>query len=265
MAMNISRKYCIGITLLVLIVLTVALICLIPRESRQERLDRALIEAIKARDDQKALEALAEGASGEAWTEGATIHHRHSDQKDEKEHLSALALLFQQAAQDGSRAGPHAEVVRALLDHGANVNDKDEDGTSPLWYASVYFDSNDMIDLLLKRGANINLANNKRRTPLMFASAKTDLFLLNHGANIEAVDEDHRTALMWAVWNDEIDAVNVLLAHGANVKAKDAEGKTVLYYVQDAIQDAPDSNSRNLARKIKTLLSKYGAVRPEGP
>src|SRR5580658_8758240 len=64
------RKRRIGIVLLLLFVLIVPPVWSVYREFRQARLDHALIQAIKAGNNQKALEALAEGASGEARDTG---------------------------------------------------------------------------------------------------------------------------------------------------------------------------------------------------
>src|SRR5579863_6583607 len=105
------RKRTIGIALLLLFVLIVPPVWITYREYRQAKLDHALIAAIKAGDDQKALEALAEGANGEALDtcKPPTFrevlfhlfnHFQHpnppaSNPSDEDVHLSALLLLYQ--------------------------------------------------------------------------------------------------------------------------------------------------------------------------
>lgn len=261
------RKRSVVIILLVLLLLLVPPAWITYREWKQARLDHSLIEAIKAEDDQKALEALAEGANGEARDIGApptfreTLLHlldrfRHPGQKksDKEEHVPALLLLYQDAyvktpASESRRApGPNIALVRALLDHGAQSNDQDSQGCSPLWYAS-FFSSRDTVRLLMERGANPNAVDYMfRDTPIIGASAGVTEELLEHGADINAVDANQDTALTCAAFNGETDVVRILLEHGANIDAADQDKRT-------ALLDGVYKGSPDLVR----LLLEHGA------
>lgn len=70
-----------------------------------------------------------------------------------------------QAAADGNR-----ELVEYLLDNGADI-DLSGDGMTPLIIASCYFDSNQLetVKLLVERGADIHAKDNEGQTALFYA------------------------------------------------------------------------------------------------
>ena len=57
----------------------------------------------------------------------------------------------------GASYGGHKEVVQFLLDNGADINIRDENGTTPLMNA-VIGEKTEIVKLLLERGANPNLS-----------------------------------------------------------------------------------------------------------
>lgn len=56
-------------------------------------------------------------------------------------------------------------VVSMLIEHGANVNEKDKRGHTPLHWAAMKNEIK-MAELLIAGGANMNAVNNNGRTPL---------------------------------------------------------------------------------------------------
>ena len=82
---------------------------------------------------------------------------------------------------------------------GANVNQKDHFGRSPLHVAAAV-DYADMVEFLLQHGADINIITNEEgQTPIHFA-AKNDAInslqmLLAYGADIDSRDSKNRTPL----------------------------------------------------------------------
>lgn len=93
------------------------------------------------------------------------------------------------------------DVVKALLDRGANPNVKCSNGRSPLHWAAINGDR-ETADLLLAAGASINEKTNHNTTPLIFASH-------NRG--------------------DEI--VELLVYREATVRGENADGDTALKLV----------------------------------
>jgi ankyrin repeat protein len=201
----------------------------------QQTKDQALITSIRAHDDQKTLHLLAEGASGEAHD------------MDTSAHLAALPLLFNVTSW---KKGPDPVLVRALLNHGAQVSDRDIVGKTPLG-AAAGFQSSEIVKLLLEHGADVEAKDTDGYTPLMTASADGAKVLLAHGANIEAKDQAGNTTLILAAYTQQLDLVRVLLKHGANASARSADGITALYWATG--RRDPD------ALKIAALLRQYGA------
>lgn len=53
----------------------------------------------------------------------------------------------------------HLEAIQTLIDHGANVDARDNDGATPCHYATDNC-QNEAILLLAANGADVNMANN---------------------------------------------------------------------------------------------------------
>ena len=93
------------------------------------------------------------------------------------------------------------EVVQKLLEYDADIDVRDEDGWTPLYWASsgYHFKDGSVLRLLLERGADVNARANDGMTPLHRASRTGALevvrLLLEHGADVESVSVDGETAL----------------------------------------------------------------------
>ena len=79
----------------------------------------------------------------------------------------------------------HLDVVRVLLDNGANREARDRDGETPLAYAAR-FGSHRICSLLIEKGANVDTRDEDGTTPLMLAAREGHVdvvrLLLDHGA-----------------------------------------------------------------------------------
>ncbi len=110
------------------------------------------------------------------------------------------------------------DIVKLLLNNGANVNLTSEHGITPLFVASVNGHEN-IVKLMLKNGANANFANNRGITPLMEASANGHKniveLLLNNGADVRAKSNNGLTALDLAVANKHKKIEELLKKEGA--------------------------------------------------
>ena len=140
----------------------------------------------------------------------------------------------------------HPDVVRALIDRGADVRARSKGGFTALLFASQQGDVA-AAQILLAAGANVNETTPKNGTALVVAAAsgreQFAIFLLENGADPNAADAYGVTALHYAVPRGiaGIDSVSIifrpfqevppnmpklvkaLLAHGANPNAQIAK------------------------------------------
>ncbi|KAI9929342.1 hypothetical protein MW887_000810 [Aspergillus wentii] len=128
-------------------------------------------------------------------------------------------------------AHTHGGILQLLLDAGANVNQQDFDGNTPL--KRISDDGNyEEIKLLLDAGADVNCANCFGLTPLHTAAVWNNKqvvqMLLDAGADPNVPDNDGETPLYLASTSGEFGNVETLLKGGASVNHRDDEGRTAL-------------------------------------
>jgi cytohesin len=134
---------------------------------------------------------------------------------------------------DAVRSDDRAAVER-LLKAGADPNEREQDGATPLSWAATRANTA-IAALLLKAGANPNLTNELGLSPLAIAIANgaADLAgrLLESGADPNVARENGETPLMTAARMGRVDVMKLLLARGANVNARDKKfGQTALMW-----------------------------------
>jgi ankyrin repeat protein len=121
------------------------------------------------------------------------------------------------AAQDG-----HVEVVRALTDAGVDMEAQAANGTRPLHMAALS-GSADTIGALLELGVDIHAVTEDGHTPLHYASSSEAVqLLLEAGADLHHRDLCGRTPLFQAACNNRVPAVTALVQAGACPTASDA-------------------------------------------
>lgn len=168
-----------------------------------------------------------------------------------------------------SRYG-HDEIVKLLIDAGANVNATSTTGSTPLMFAAyggnvqtvreilnkgdvntdvqvpngmtalilaINEGHTEVIKLLSKKGNAPRLrTGHSLKTPLMKAVSKGSLevvnALLESNPNLEARDRNGQSALMHAIQKGNIEIFTSLLDKGANVNATDAAGASVLQWAR---------------------------------
>jgi len=134
------------------------------------------------------------------------------------------------------------DVVKMLLDKGADVNYRDPFGSTALMYAATLFpaDKNEIFNLdrtteiLIERGADVNAKGIDGMTALMYASKLGHEKIVKNILSCKNVDIDIRdkldgmTALMLASSFGNANIVKMLVKNRANITLKNNEGKTAL-------------------------------------
>jgi serine/threonine protein kinase len=165
------------------------------------------------------------------------------------------------------------EIIKELLDRGADINSLNSDSSSPIYHAiDSCCHTDDMktaemkiVSLLLEKKANINIKDRDGRTPLRLAVEKLNhsLFdkLVKHGANPYVLSKEKRISLWHSLViattyygafdgaDTEIQAIaKQLSALKLDVNKTDIDGDTPLHIAM-----------QNDNQKAIDLLLKYGA------
>ena len=141
------------------------------------------------------------------------------------------------------------DVIRSLLDCGADINTRTTMHETPLIVASMIGRLN-VAHLLIDRGADVGCRDCEGKSALHWAPDFLEIvqLLLDHGADIDAMDEDHCTPLIIASRDGHFEVVELLIELGANVNTRGDFGMTPL-------RAAKFSANHELVQ----LLQKYGA------
>lgn len=160
--------------------------------------------------------------------------------------------------------GREDAILQLLAEYGANINNTDRHGNTPL-HSAVRKGHLHVVKALIEMGARIDVKNESYMTPYRVAitegkhdietyigavcgnlikkdiygrislhhaaqSGKANIveFRLNNGANINAQDYSLRTPLHLAAESNNTSAVKLLIERGAQINAKDREGCTPL-------------------------------------
>jgi ankyrin repeat protein len=142
-----------------------------------------------------------------------------------REHFGYTGLLL-------ATSYGRTEVVRLLVEMGADINFKNKDGDTALILAVVYR-RNEIVSFLVENGADINVQNKIGNTALIIGSLKngyTEIvrLLLEKGADINLQNKDGETALIRASMEARRETVRLLLEKGADINLQNKDGKTAI-------------------------------------
>ncbi|WP_103666799.1 ankyrin repeat domain-containing protein [Pseudanabaena sp. BC1403] len=139
-------------------------------------------------------------------------------------------------------ASNRAEVIKFLVEHGANVDLQNDKGKTALMVAG---ENTDAVKALIEMGANLDLRDNEGNTAMMSGSWSVQGLLRRAGASEEGLND---VALVEASRNGNLIKVEELIQAGANVNYRDgralvaAAGEGHLDIVDRLIRAGADVN-----------------------
>jgi ankyrin repeat protein len=123
----------------------------------------------------------------------------------------------------------YPNLVKYLIEHGANVNLENKYGNTALICAlhdkPYYYE--EIVDTLIKFNIDIDHLNSFGDSALSLADAETTILLIENGANVNIQDHNGRTILM-KCYKYEYDCL--LLDHGIDINIRDNIGRNALIY-----------------------------------
>lgn len=127
--------------------------------------------------------------------------------------------------------------VNTLIAEGVNVNELDANGDAPLVMAA-YQGHTDIVRLLLEAGADVTAVDPAMKATALHAAAyagRTEVakVLIEYEIDIDKQGpKNGYTALHDAIWQNHIDMAAVLIAAGANLHLTSHSGETPLQFAK---------------------------------
>lgn len=136
------------------------------------------------------------------------------------------------------------DMIRALLEHGAD-NTSSNGNQQPLLAAAMYSRTPEILTALIEGGADVNARSRYGTTPLIYASlshTSPDILrtLLRHGADPTISGFNGETPLHTAAAMPYLEKVIALIEAGADITATDADGNTPLSLAQTVNSEHPE-------------------------
>lgn len=179
----------------------------------------------------------------------AQAAHRDGGSRDEDDIANDTTLvaaekagLLQRALNMAASNGDMDRIQRILNGKGRDIVDldaPDEEGTSPLIYASCFVSESTCI---------------YRRILTMQGHEAVVIALLDAGADVDKRDRNQWTALMWAMTNKHKSIARALLDHGASPDARSSTGRTAFDFA------APDNEMSDYLHDSGYLIGSAGVT-----
>ncbi|OPB40882.1 hypothetical protein A0O28_0009630 [Trichoderma guizhouense] len=131
-------------------------------------------------------------------------------------------------------SGKHRDVIRLLLESGADPNVSDSDRRTPL-HIAARSGLHEIFEDLLRSGGDVYARTILKETALHLAVEFPNIvrLLIAASADLNAKDYNEATPLHFAVLADSIPTIKLLLRAGADLDAVDENDKTPLHYAID--------------------------------
>ena len=124
----------------------------------------------------------------------------------------------------------------------------------------------EIVKLLLNAGADIDKQDNHGDTALIYAAIKNNIeivkLLLNSGADIDKQNNNGDTALIYAAYRNNLEIVEILLDYGADEFILDYENKSFYDHLNDEnkqyfMQNYPNSVYNAIYHNYKKSFTEF--------
>ena len=155
------------------------------------------------------------------------------------------------------------EMVKFLIDKGANVNARDNSMRTPL-HLAIKNNYNEIAKYLIKRGSDINAQNIDKHTPLITAVDTNNeemlIELIAKKADINIQDLNKQTALTYAAYKGYLWAVKKLVKADANYKEAGIISIKDNLYGFHALMVAERNGHKEIANLLREKIADYNRV-----
>jgi ankyrin repeat protein len=172
---------------------------------------------------------------------GADVHWKDSEGK----------TAFERVIQSTLQYDAPNQIVKSLLDAGADLESRHFHGCTPLSIAAIKGNPT-VLQWLLEKGSQVNAADKFGVTPLMQAAMyghqEAVEWLLLHNAEVNAKAQTGKTAFAFASEGGHAEIARLLAAAREGAIEEKAEGPLCSFEDCPICQDLPDSVSADMAR-----------------
>lgn len=145
----------------------------------------------------------------------------------------------------------NVDTLRVLLEHKGNIDARDDYQMTPLHFA-LNFRKPEAARFLVEQGADVNARNHHGGTPLIYASFSNDIeligLLIKKGADPDQIGMNDGSALHIAAAQGQLEIARLYLENDANPNVKNSEGDTPLFWC-----------GRERSLPVARLLIEHGA------
>lgn len=190
-----------------------------------------------------------------------TLMHLACNEKANIELWSLYSAIGELPAHQSTGESLNMKIVFLLLKNGANLNEKNSSGQTPIEYlfynnrveevkeierkgykidykenfgGAILSQEDEIYDFVKSKIKNYNFQDSKGNSPLHYAVISEDLTrveeIINETKNIDIKNNEGKTPLHYAVEKKELEMIKLLLTRGADVNIKDKKGNTPIFY-----------------------------------